>query len=347
MSEMKIKSRIVPISLGKGSIETHYVGDSGTYRDEAYFRNKGTQITASEGHPFRSRNKGNVEDIGGEFETTRSYVLASSKAMRFDFTQAMRQDASSTRSAVYEGPIFAFDPTSSGSYPQNPASPRSELDAAGATAIARCKPTNSVADAATFLGELRHDGLPHVPGISTWKERTARAKGAGSDYLNLQFGWRPLVSDMQKVAYAVTHANTVLQQFERDSGRTVRRRVNLPPIQSSETHALEGSYGPVHGPYNSRLAQTLGYGVRSVTREKVTNRWFSGAFTYHLPAGKDYRSKMIRYALEADKLIGWIPDPDTIWNLTPWSWAIDWFSNTGDVISNLSDWATYGLIMRY
>jgi hypothetical protein len=33
--------------------------------------------------------------------------------------------------------------------------------------------------------------------------------------------------------------------------------------------------------------------------------------------------------------------------LTPWSWAIDWFSNAGDVVSNLSDWATDGLVMKY
>jgi hypothetical protein len=53
-----------------------------------------------------------------------------------------------------------------------------------------------------------------------------------------------------------------------------------------------------------------------------------------------------RIALLADR-IGLSPTPDTIWNLAPWSWAIDWFSNTGDVISNVTDFATQGLVMHY
>jgi len=56
---------------------------------------------------------------------------------------------------------------------------------------------------------------------------------------------------------------------------------------------------------------------------------------------------MGRYALEAKKLLGLSLTPETLWNIAPWSWAVDWFSNTGDVISNLSDWASDGLVMHY
>jgi hypothetical protein len=40
-------------------------------------------------------------------------------------------------------------------------------------------------------------------------------------------------------------------------------------------------------------------------------------------------------------------DPETVWNLTPWSWAVDWFSSAGDVVHNLNAWSKYGLVMRY
>jgi hypothetical protein len=40
-------------------------------------------------------------------------------------------------------------------------------------------------------------------------------------------------------------------------------------------------------------------------------------------------------------------DPETLWNLTPWSWAVDWFSSAGDVIHNLNAWSKYGLVLRY
>jgi hypothetical protein len=56
---------------------------------------------------------------------------------------------------------------------------------------------------------------------------------------------------------------------------------------------------------------------------------------------------MIRALARADRLFGLNLTPDLVWNLTPWSWAIDWFTNFGDVVSNVSDMVTDGLVMRY
>jgi len=84
-----------------------------------------------------------------------------------------------------------------------------------------------------------------------------------------------------------------------------------------------------------------------LTRNVSRNQWFSGAFTYGLPKGDSALSGLHRHYLEAGKLLGTSLTPETLWELSPWSWAVDWFSNTGDVISNLSDWALYGLVMQY
>jgi len=56
---------------------------------------------------------------------------------------------------------------------------------------------------------------------------------------------------------------------------------------------------------------------------------------------------MARIALEAKKLLGLSLTPDVVWNLTPWSWAVDWFSNVGDVLSNITDALTDSLVMGY
>jgi hypothetical protein len=56
---------------------------------------------------------------------------------------------------------------------------------------------------------------------------------------------------------------------------------------------------------------------------------------------------MDRAALMASKIFGLELTPEVAWNLSPWSWAADWFTNAGDVISNLTDWATDGLVLRY
>jgi hypothetical protein len=79
----------------------------------------------------------------------------------------------------------------------------------------------------------------------------------------------------------------------------------------------------------------------------VTTDIFSGGFTYHLPGDFPGFGGMSKSSLYAKKILGLDLSPDTVWNLTPWSWAADWFSNTGDVIDNLSDYAVDGLVMRY
>jgi len=222
-----------------------------------------------------------------------------------------------------------------------------DLDEHGATAIARCKPTNSVANAATFLGELYKDKLPLIPGSHTWESRNLKAKQAGEEFLNVEFGWLPLVSDVNSLAYAVTHAETVLSQYERDAGKVVRRRYNFPEQRTIES----GPFGfDTQTAYYSPAAEIFHAGPRTAgvwTRETVHRRWFSGAFTYAMPSGYDSRSKLSKYALYSDKVLGANLTPETLWNLAPWSWATDWFANTGDVISNISSWSADGLVMQY
>jgi hypothetical protein len=50
---------------------------------------------------------------------------------------------------------------------------------------------------------------------------------------------------------------------------------------------------------------------------------------------------------ELDYLYGIRPGLDTLWELTPWSWLVDWQSNVGDVLKNLSAFSSDGLIMPY
>jgi hypothetical protein len=46
-------------------------------------------------------------------------------------------------------------------------------------------------------------------------------------------------------------------------------------------------------------------------------------------------------------LYGILPTPEVIWNLTPWSWAADWVTSMGDIMSNISMLLTDGLVMKY
>lgn len=66
-----------------------------------------------------------------------------------------------------------------------------------------------------------------------------------------------------------------------------------------------------------------------ITLHKEVTERASGVFTYHLgdiPPTPAY----LRL-----KLLGLIADEALLWEATRWSWLVDWFSNMGDVISNI------------
>jgi len=216
----------------------------------------------------------------------------------------------------------------------------------GSTAISRCKPTNNVADLATFLAELRSDGLPKLFGATLWEKNTSVARKAGGEYLNSEFGWKPLVGDVTDVMSALTHARAILEQYERGSGRVTRRQYRFPVEKTRSTALYVGSYVPTTTPsYGWERSGKQGQVFRISSSR--TETWFSGAFTYHLPTGYHSRNRLIDAGNKAKALLGLDLTPEVIWNASPWSWAIDWFSNAGDVISNLSDWSTDGLVLKY
>jgi hypothetical protein len=233
-------------------------------------------------------------------------------------------------------------------FPETHETSDGQLEALGGTAIAACSPTNPPADAATFLGELVKDGIPSLIGSKSWEFRTDAARKAGDEYLNAQFGWRPFLSELIDFGKLTIDANAVLAQYERDSGKVVRRRYEFPLETSYQEDDITGSLGSnlPWGMAGDGFCNGNTYGRSFRMRKIVRRRWFSGAFTYYLPTGYDSRSTMDRIALLSDRF-GLHLTPNLVWELGPWSWAVDWFSNTGDVIKNISNIATYGLILRY
>jgi hypothetical protein len=199
---------------------------------------------------------------------------------------------------------------------------------------------------ATMFGELAREGIPHYVGARTWEARTRAAKAAGSDYLNITFGWAPLIRDIASFSNSINNWNKLMSQFERDAGKTVRRGFQFPlQTESSESIVM---YNQIpSGVFHSDI--TDGCTRANVIRKVETSRkvWFKGAFTYHLPSGYNSRNKMMSNAAKFNHMLGLNLTPNVVWNLAPWSWAIDWFANVGDVLSTVSDVQLYGLVMHY
>jgi hypothetical protein len=213
----------------------------------------------------------------------------------------------------------------------------SSLNAFGTTAVSRVLPTNPNSSLATALGELKQDGLPSLPG-SSMRDQVDRARRAGNEYLNVEFGWLPLVSDIQKFAHAVRNARRLTDQYIRDSDRKIRRRYTPQPITLESTTWV--GTGLAHG-------QNIFCPNSTITRDVTVRYWFSGAFRYHIPVDDGVLGRLRRYESLANHLLGTRITPELIWELTPWSWAVDWFTNAGDVIHNISQLGSDGLVMQY
>lgn len=306
-----------------------------------------TQITESEDHPWPPRKRKFKGDIGGEFYSVRQYVEthnAPKQLIRGRNDIGLTGQPKSTE--FYHGHLFPNVPTALMYPPVNPMSD-DDMDELGATAVSRCKPTNSASDLGVFLGEIIREGLPRFGPSRNWSRRIEAAKAAGEDYLNYQFGWKPIVSEVENFLDATKSSYAALEQLRKDDGRLIRRRYTFPTERESTETVVNGPTPAVMPGLANNDYFVLNSAQRVRVEEFTRKCWFSGAFRYHLPESLKGESKMAELRAMAELIYGLSFTPEIIWQLAPWSWAVDWFTNTGDVISNITDSQRYGLIMPY
>jgi len=214
----------------------------------------------------------------------------------------------------------------------------------------KARPGQSQANLAQTLGELHQ--VPRIPGlaasppskgiVAAYKQGTGHYVNLGSEYLNINFGWIPFLSDLLKFVKATNNMDQLLRQLARDNGRRVRRRVKVPLsgefTPPSITTSTTGMLWPsLHAFYYQ------GTSVRTIIQERTRDAWMVGRFRYWIPdLGSPHQR--IRSVI---KLLGAAPSPSLVWELTPWSWLSDWHFNIGSILSNLSGTAAENLVCDY
>lgn len=306
------------------------------------------QRTDSVGHPWKRSTawkKMNINarflaDMGGNFETRKVQH-------RHDDVQVALQRVTGGSIRKYTGPFFAYAPQRQGKITDT-LTPSSDarMDAFGATAISRCIPTNPLSGIGQFAAELRQ--LPTASKLADWKQtaKDLRALNAGGilkrgsdDWLNFWFGWAPFAKDLKDFFETARDADKHIRQFQRDSGKGVRRKFGFTPEITTVVTDMGNGYGAPS--LDSYLI--VGPGRLRKTVKTTTHRWFSGSFTYYLPETAGYKS----FDAYAHRLYGLRLDIDLVWKIAPWSWAADWVTNFGDVVRNVAAFSHDGLVMRY
>lgn len=223
-----------------------------------------------------------------------------------------------------------------------------DVSAYGPVGWKRFRPGRNTADAGIFIGEARD--IPRMLRTTArgfyeaYKRRFGRnpkgnLKKAADHWLNHQFGWMPFVSDLRRFYRTWFNADRVIRQLVEQNGQWQRRFGTVltdqdqsvvydRSIGSAMGHSLLPALGDPYYP-----DPNPGYGRETLTRVTSQRVWFVGRFRYYIPNIQSVQWKKAA----VQRLFGLELTPSLVWELTPWSWLVDWFTNVGDVLDNISN----------
>jgi len=144
-----------------------------------------------------------------------------------------------------------------------------------------------------------------------------------------------LISDLQNFVEALQDPK-VRSAIKHTLGEEMRVRKVIDKGKTSTTRAATAAELQV--PPSTMTNQSGTYTTTSSFRI-----WSSVSFAYYQV------SELDRLLGELDKMtggLGVVPTAIDIWNLIPWSWLIDWFTNFNHVVTNLSYLGRDGLYLQ-
>lgn len=201
------------------------------------------------------------------------------------------------------------------------------------TALARTNPNRPNADVLQTLVELKDipnmlkkawgRNMERYPSTARLSKASAkRALRENSDrFLEWTFGWLPLLDDLGKIMDFQGNTEKKLRQLRnlRDRGSTGGSAVvwedeAISPLQSRFLTPLYAEGNQIHFQWVT-------------TRKKwVSVNWIPSV---PLPPQSDAGDEAIARRMAYGQGV----TPALIWELMPWSWLVDWFSNVGDIMS--------------
>lgn len=181
-------------------------------------------------------------------------------------------------------------------------------------AIANMNPNTPVVDFPVFLGELKD--LPHmVKQIGDLiRSRGKKRPSAADAHLAYAFGWRPLISDLMKMI-SLTEATEKRQKYLQRlaKGTRIKRK-------------LGSGSGDLIGPSTLTWAGATGSAVTGYYTSSDWTAWYTAWAKYNgtIPSMDALHAAAFRAVVG---MTG--PSLSQAWELLPWSWLMDYFTNFG------------------
>lgn len=229
-----------------------------------------------------------------------------------------------------------------------------DVSSYGATAWKKFRPGRPGAEAGVFFGEISETPRMLRSTAKFFRDLftdkfgrnpRGRAKLAADSWLTYQFGWVPFISDLRAFYKTWKKADKIMQFLIRNNGQWLKREGAVAFNSDSTLVSYQGpsSWGNLYPNLGSPFTMTNAAGSQTVTRVSSQKVWFEGRFKYYIP-----NVETVVWSRKATaQLYGLYPNPALLWELIPWSWLVDWFSNVGDVMSNLDTGLAQNLVAKY
>jgi len=150
-------------------------------------------------------------------------------------------------------------------------------------------------------GALRHLGITAPPAT---RKRNWRKKQVADKWLELHFGWVPLVQDIGTSIDALCGSASAIQKSRVRGRGTAQFSLGVQNERSEDNEAIRYHTDYVHGIYGCRAG--------AVVSVANPNQFLANQ-------------------------MGFVNPLSVAWEAVPFSFVVDWFSNAGQVISSMTD----------
>jgi len=272
----------------------------------------------------------------------RDYTLTESECGVFDMAATFHNG----RTIYRESMRGSIGLVGTYSFPMRP-TPQQISGYAGAL-MRQSAPAKPEVNLMRVIGELRD--AHHLFRAANYRPRNVR-EVAGS-YLNYVFGVKPTQSDFRRVADVVLHLDPYIGRYVRSEKVRLRRSRTRELFRDSKSGTLVakkfGSASPSYADFpltsgvNLRVSNTIFFSEYSFG--DVWNPDFSwsltavrsvrsfATFEYFIPEPDGLEGRLRRYRQLATAAVGGGLDAPTAYDLTPWTWVVDWFVDVGGLL---------------
>lgn len=168
------------------------------------------------------------------------------------------------------------------------------------------------------------------------------ASAAASDYLAYIFGAAPNIQVMDELADQLTRSRRIAEAVSRQGWRRMRRRRVIRSVSDTASITQHGSW--LHRATGNSWMFT---GPLTKTTTVSQDVWWSGSFRMPTTDTDTWLDQCSDFFERLDLIAGLGVDIKMAWDLIPFSFVVDWFSNTGSYIENREVIRDYNIVCEY